>query len=113
MRKARANQSPWRLCFPSQVASQEKVVAALQRQWYGATLALPAAFNYQDYLQTVMCVAAGDGLDASEVQWLRDRMVLLGLEHAQIEALFKRKAAPALGHAPLSIDAIAKPLHET
>jgi hypothetical protein len=72
--------------FDQQLAKNDEVVAALQRALYGIDFEF--GVSVEDYLQAVMSVAAADGLDAPESQWLRDRTVLLGLDADQIERLF-------------------------
>ena len=64
------------------------LVAALQRQWYGATLDLSGDL-ITPYLQATLMVAAADGLAAEEATWLRARTLLLGLTPAQANQLMQ------------------------
>lgn len=81
--------------FSSSITDTPHALAALQKLWYGAALqadGLLAGMDYQDCLQSTKCIAAADGLDAMEAQWLRDRCVLLGLDSKQINTLFNLDA---------------------
>jgi hypothetical protein len=64
------------------------LVAALQRQWYGATIEISEE-QFTPYLQATLAVAAADGLAGDEARWLKARTLLLGLTPAQSAELLQ------------------------
>ena len=63
-------------------ALNKKLIAALQRQWYGCALGMPEEL-FTPYLKATVALAAADGLDVSETKWCRNRTMLLGLSPQQ------------------------------
>ena len=72
-----------------EVQDDSKLIAALQRQWYGCAHDIPKE-HYSLYLQATLCVASVDGVDPAEASWLKARTLLLGLNEIQRNRLLSQ-----------------------
>ena len=68
--------------------SDASLITALQRLYYGTTIPIERQ-QYQPFLRATMCVAAADGVNDTEAQWMKDRLMLLGVTEERINSLFQ------------------------
>ena len=72
--------------------SRDRVrIAALQRHWYGIEPMSLSNEQYHLYLRTVLAIAAADGVNDAEKEWLRMRMDLLGLTMLQRNRMLAKR----------------------
>lgn len=69
-------------------ADGSPLIAALQRHWYGAIMPIRDQ-QYESLLTIAMSIAACDSTTAIELQWFKDRTLLLGLSAEQTTKLLR------------------------